>query len=155
MATTFDVINDLVRGEEIFLYLTSGNTPLAFATTCTVQVDGETIDTSNKMSGRWNTALQGKNSYSITSDALYTRTEGHMSFDTLMGFMIDGTPVEWKVGKAKDYKNGNFEFDNTQPYYEGNGFVTSLSLNAGNNEVSNCSITITGNGAIESKKGGE
>lgn len=148
MATTFDVNTQLVLGEEMYLYVTSGDTPIAFATSCSIQIDGETIDTSNKMSGRWNSNLAGKNSYTITTDALYTQATGLYSFDSLMAKMIEGGKLEWKVGKAKDYKNNDYDLDTTKPYYSGEGFVTSLSLNAGNNEVCNCSITITGSGAI-------
>lgn len=155
MATTYDVNTQLVLGEEMYLYVTSGNTPIAFATSCSVQIDGETIDTSNKMSGRWNSNLAGKNGYTITTDALYTQATGLYSFDSLMEKMIEGGKLEWTIGKATDYKSGNYELDKTKPYYNGEGFVTSLSLNAGNNEVANCSITITGSGAIVHNKGGQ
>lgn len=153
MATTYDVNTQLVLGEEMYLYVTSGNTPIAFATSCSVQIDGETIDTSNKMSGRWNSNLAGKNGYTITTDALYTQASGLYSFDSLMEKMIEGGKLEWTIGKATDYKNANYDLDKTKPYYTGEGFVTSLSLNAGNNEVANCSITITGSGAITHNKG--
>ena len=33
---------DLVRGDEVFLYVGSSNTVLAFATSVSVQIDGET-----------------------------------------------------------------------------------------------------------------
>lgn len=146
---TYDVNTQLVLGEEMYLYVTTGNTPIAFATTCSVQIDGETIDTSNKMSGRWNSNLAGKNGYTISSDALYTQATGLYSFDSLMKKMIEGGKLEWTIGKAKNYVDGDYDLDETKPHYKGIGFVTSLSLNAGNNEVANCSITITGSGAIE------
>lgn len=151
--TTYDVNTMLVKGEEMYLYVTAENKPLAFATTCAIQIDGETIDTSNKMSGRWNSNLAGKNGYTISSDALFTQTEGLYSFDALMAKMIEGGTIEWTVGKAQDYITGNYALDETKPHYKGVGFVTSLSLNAGNNEVANCSITITGSGAIVPETG--
>lgn len=63
---TYNVNTDLVKGNDLFLYVfeqstaitaassfTSANTNvLAFATSCSLQVDGETLDTSNKMSCR-------------------------------------------------------------------------------------------------------
>lgn len=153
MATTFDVNTQLVLGEEMYLYVTSANTPVAFATSCSVQIDGETIDTSNKMSGRWNSNLAGKNGYTISTDALYTQAEGLYSFDSLMEKMIAGGKLEWTIGKAKDYANGDYDLDATKPNYTGVAFITSLSLNAGNNEVANCSITLTGSGAIVRNEG--
>ena len=155
MAATYDVNTQLVLGEEMYLYVTSANTPIAFATTCSVQIDGETIDTSNKMSGRWNSNLAGKNGYTISSDALFTQATGLYSFDSLMEKMIEGGKLDWVIGKAKDYKAGDYDLDETESHYKGVGFVTSLSLNAGNNEVANCSITITGSGAIEHVAGTE
>lgn len=142
----FNVNTDLILGDDLYLYVTTGNTPVAFATSCSVQIDGETIDTSNKMSGRWNSNLAGKNGYTISTDALFTQTEGHYSFDKLMEKMVEGGKLEWAIGRCKD--RTTFELDKTKAYYSGEGFVTSLSLNAGNNEVANCSITITGSGEI-------
>lgn len=146
----YNVNTDLILGDDLYLYVTTDNKPLAFATSCSVQIDGETIDTSNKMSGRWNSNLSGKNGYTISSDALFTQTEGHYSFDALMEKMVEGGKLEWTIGKCSDRET--FALDTTKPYYSGEGFVTSLSLNAGNNEVANCSITITGSGAIEFNK---
>jgi predicted secreted protein len=147
---TYDVNTQLILGDDMYLYVTSGDTPVAFATSCSVQIDGETIDTSNKMSGRWNSNLAGKNSYTISTDALYTQAEGLYSFDSLMEKMVEGGKLEWKIGKCVDRET--FALDAEKPYYSGEGFVTSLSLNAGNNEVANCSITITGSGEITLNK---
>lgn len=152
----YDVNKHLVLGEEFYLYIVSGTSkePVAFATSCSVQIDGETIDTSNKMAGRWNSNLAGKNSYSISTDALYTQETGLYSFDALMAQMIKGgadAKVEWIIGKAKDYANQDYDLDETKTYYTGIAFITSLSLNAGNNEVCSCSISLTGSGPIELK----
>lgn len=144
----YNVNTDLILGDDLFLYITDNTTDkvVAFATSCQIQVDGETIDTSNKMSGRWNSNLAGKNGYTITADALYTQTEGQFSFDSLMEKMIAGGAIKWKVGKSSD--TTDFTLDSTSTYYSGEAFVTSLSLSAGNNEVASCSITLTGSGAI-------
>lgn len=154
---TYNVNQDLVLGDELFLYIVSGETatPIAFATSCAIQVDGETIDTSNKMSGRWNSNLGGKNGYTVTSDALYTQVDGHYSFDSLFDLMLSVKPnnlAKWKVGRCKDVKAADFDLDTSKAYYSGEGYITSLSLNAGNNEVASSSITITGSGAIEINK---
>lgn len=144
----YNVNTDLILGDDMFLYITdeTSDKVVAFATSCQIQVDGETIDTSNKMSGRWNSNLAGKNGYTITADALYTQTTGHFSFDDLMEKMIAGGAIGWKVGKATD--STDFALDTSKPYYSGEAFVTSLSLSAGNNEIASCSITLTGSGAI-------
>ena len=149
--TIYDVNTQLVRGEELYFYIMEAetHTPLAFATSCSVQIDGETIDTSSKFSGRWNSNLAGKNSYTISADALYTQAEGLYSFDALMAKMVSGAKLDWAVGKAKDYANADYDLDTTKAYYSGTAFITSLSLSAGNNEVSSCSISLTGSAEIK------
>lgn len=158
----YNVNEDLVKGNDIFLYITSGGTGttkqqvLAFATSCQMQVDGETISTQNKMSCRWASNLAGNNSYTISADALYTQTTG-VSFDDLMAMMIKGDPVDWAMGPAIDEsaltcENKTFVLDDTKVYYSGKALITSLSLNAGNNEVASSSVTLTGSGEIDQHK---
>ena len=162
---TYDVNKDLVMGDDLFLYIyepssaitaatdfTSANTNvIAFATSCSLQIDGETIDTSNKMSCRWNSNLAGKNSYTVGADALYTDKEGAYSFDSLLPDMVAGEAIGWAIAQptsAATCSAQNFYIDNTKVVAYGEGLITSLSLNAGNNEAASCSITITGSGEI-------
>lgn len=148
----YNVNTDLKRGDSIFLYLfdadSSGYTPIAFATSCALQVDGETIDTSNKMSGRWNSNLAGKNGYSISTDALFTRTTGHTSFDYLLGKMVAGGAIKWAMSEPAVDDN-TFAFVSANTIANGEAIVTSLSLNAGNNEVASCSISMQGSGDLK------
>lgn len=150
---SYDVNKDLVLGDDLYLYLTSDKKVLAFATSCSLQIDGETIDTANKMSCAWNATKAGKNSYTISADALYTQAEGDYSFDALMELMVKREAVEWYIGSPVDEssvacKSRTFAIDKDAKHYGGEGLITSLSLSAGNNEVASCSITITGSGEI-------
>lgn len=155
----YNVNTDLVKGDELFLYLftatgitaatqlNSGNTEVvAFATSCSLQVDGETIDTSNKMSCAWNSNLAGKNGYTVSADALYTDASGATSFDTILGYMVARNAIGWAIGTHAGDCSGDFVLSSA--IVAGYGLITSLSLNAGNNEVASCSITITGSGEL-------
>ena len=163
----YNVNEDLVNGNDVFLYLftpssaitsktafTSANTEvLAFATSCSLQVDGETIDTSNKMSCQWNSNIAGKNSYTVSADALYTATSGACNFDRLLALMIQGEAIGWAMAKPVDdndvvCENNEFFIDNNTVIAWGYALITSLSLEAGNNEVASCSTTLTGSGEI-------
>ena len=162
----YNVNKDLVMGDDLFLYIytastaitaatdfTSANTEvLAFATSCSLQIDGETIDTSNKMSCRWNSNLAGKNSYTVSADALYTDESGHYSFDALLADMVAGDAIGWVIAQPTSGStcegSGEFYIDNSKVIAYGEGLITSLSLNAGNNEAASCSITITGSGEL-------
>lgn len=147
-----DVNKDLVRADDLYFYVTSSNTVVAFSTSCSLQVDGETIDSSNKMSCKWVSNLAGKNSYSVSVDALYTQNTGLTSFDKLMEIMISGAAIDWAIGVAQAFtgtcENNTFALDTSKVYYSGKGLITSLSLNGGNNEVASCSMTVTGSGGI-------
>ena len=152
-----NVNTDLVKGDDLYLYIYSGGTGatptvVAFATSCELSVDQETIDTSNKMSCRWNANLAGKSSYTISADALYTQATGAYSFDSMMAAMVSGSSLPWAIGQCQAFtgacEENTFSLDTTKQYYKGEGIITSLSLSAGNNEVASCSITLTGSGAI-------
>lgn len=145
--------DDLIRGDNLLLYLTSGKTVVAYATSCSLQVDAETIDTSSKFSCKWQSNMGGRNSYSISADALYCNNASGISFDKLLEMMVSGEQVEWYIGEEAEF-SGSCEsnphtLDTAKTYYNGKAVVTSCSLEAGNNEIATCSITMTGAGEIQ------
>ena len=146
-------MDDLVRGDNVLLYLTSGKTVVAYATSVSLQADAETIDTSSKFSCKWASSLGGRASYQISADALYSNNNSGVSFDSLLEMMVVGDPIEWYLGEEAAH-SGTCEtnphvLDTAKTYYNGKGVVTSCSLEAGNNEIASCSITITGAGEIQ------
>ena len=145
---------NLINGDNFLLYLTSGHTVIAYATSCSLQVDSETIDTSSKFSCKWASNMGGKASYTISADALYCQdVEGAISFDTLLEYMVKGEQVEWFMGEEQEWTGACDEnphtLDTEKRYYNGKAVVTSVSLNAGNNEIASCSISLTGAGEIQ------
>lgn len=165
------VKENFALGNDFYLYIfdvdditTTGSTPgvtgtgnvLAFATSVELSTEAETLDVSNKMSCRWNATIAGNNSYTINSDAMYTRTSGNYSYDELLSVMLGDGEVGWAIGAVKDGTGcdgtATFELDTAAPYYYGIAALTSLSLSAGNNEVCQCSVTLTGSGALNQKK---
>lgn len=161
----WNVSNDLVKGDSLLLYLVSGDTVtsgaskvLAYATSCSVQIDSESIETSSKFSCKWNSNMGGRASYSISADALYCQassaeSNSAVSFDVLMELMVAGNPVNWVIGQEAAFtgecKDNPHVLDTSSPYYYGSAAITSLSLEAGNNEIATCSISMSGNGPIE------
>lgn len=144
---------DLVHGDDLLLYLTSGQTVLAYATSCSLQADSESIDTSSKFSCKWASAMGGKASYTISADALYCSNTDGISFDGLLEYMVTGEQVDWYMGQEEEH-TGSCEtnphtLDTSKTYYNGKAVVTSISLEAGNNEIATCSITLTGAGEIQ------
>ena len=148
--------NDLILGDNLLLYILSCDTVasaevVAYATSCSLQIDSETIDTSSKFSCRWNSVKSGRASYTISADALYSKNG--LSFDGLVGYMTDaeGKTIKWVIGQedtSADCSERTHALDTTKGYYSGEGAVTSVSLEGGSNEIATCSITITGAGEI-------
>ena len=150
---TWDVKNDLINGDDLLLYLTSGHTVVAYATSVSVQVDSETIDTSSKFSCRWASNIGGRASYTISADALYCDAAEGISFDKLLEMMVEGEPIEWYIGEEQAHTGtcdtNPHTLDTSKRYYNGRAIVTSVSLEAGNNEIASCSISMTGEGEIQ------
>ena len=145
--------SDLIHGDNLLLYLTSAQTVIAYATSCSLQVDAETIDTSSKFSCKWSSNMGGKAGYTISCDALYTASEDGISFDDLMAYMVAGNQVDWYMGQEAAH-SGSCEtnphtLDTSKTYFNGKAVVTSCSLEAGNNSIASCSITLTGAGEIQ------
>lgn len=158
---TWNENTQLVNGDSFLLYLTSGKTVVAYATSASLQVDSETIDTSSKFSCKWASNMGGKASYSISADALYCQNvEGAVSFDKLLEYMVKGEQIEWYLGEeqgpevwnpdgTKTCADNPHALDTEKNFYNGMAVVTSVSLEAGNNEICTCSITLTGAGPIQ------
>lgn len=150
---TWNENNDLIQGDNLLLYLTDGQTVVAYATSVSVEVSSESIDTSSKFSCKWQSALGGKASYTINADALYCNNSNGISFDGLLEMMVKGEQVEWYIGEEATFsgacEDNPHTLDTSATYYNGKAVVTSCSLSAGNNEIATCSITMTGAGEIK------
>lgn len=143
---------DLIHGDNLLLYLTSGKTVVAYATSCSLQVNAESIDTSSKFSCKWASAMGGKANYTLSAEALYCNNASGISFDKLLEMMVAGEQVEWYMGEEQEFSGSCTDnphvLDTTKNYYNGNAVVTSCSLQGGNNEIATCSISMTGAGPI-------
>lgn len=166
----YDANKDLVMADNIMLFIVTGDTAtitgltsftaentqvVAFGTSCSVEASQDTIDTSNKMSCRWQNNLAGRANYTVSSDSLYTNATGALSYDALLKAMVAGNAIAWCQAAVKAGTDcagdSSFAIDPAQIIAGGKGLITSLSLTAGNNEAAQCSITITGSGPLFEK----
>ncbi|RGP17284.1 phage tail tube protein [Parabacteroides gordonii] len=141
---------DIFRGQ---LFLFVGETPIAYGTNATMNTTTEEVDTTNKMmSGGWKGSSPGQKSYAITSESLITRKEGQLSYDTLLDKQINDETLEFFFGEAKVTERtnvgGKFELDKTKKYYTGQVMITSLDLTSEVNGIANCSVSLSGIGAL-------
>lgn len=122
----------LIKGQELFIYM--GADAIAFSTSCSLEINYETIDASNKDAGGWAKAIKGQNSWTCSTDALVSSKE---NVAKLTDAAATGTPVAIKFGTSA-----------SAAWYSGNAFITSVSITAGNNEIANMSISFTGDGEL-------
>lgn len=167
----WNIKNDLLNGDRLLFYLVSGTTTgqsveqaiasgtckvVAYATSVSIQIDNETIDVSSKFGCRWSSNYGGRNSYTISCDALYCQkaqadANGAVSFDVLMDIMTAGGTIGWVVGQEteeNDCATSAHALDKTKPYYYGSAAISSLSLEGGSNEIVSSSISLAGDGPI-------
>lgn len=155
---------DLIKGSDLNLYLVdlSGGTMtsgmvgsakvIAYAQSCSLEINADTLDVTSKLSCRWNAVLPGNGSYSVSADALYclqssAAANGAVTVDDLFETMVDGDAVGWVIAKDKSDTCGTVEGpDTTGVCYYGEAAITSLSITGGNNEIATSSITLTGSG---------
>lgn len=145
--------DQLLKGDELFVYVktgsTTGNTdyaPIAYSTSCSLNISADSIDTSNKMAGVWASALAGKLSWTISTEALmsYDNTGYSYFFDKL----VDRTPFLIKFGQVTNLASGDFTMNASKVYYTGQAYCTSCNLTADNGGVCTMSIEFTGDGAL-------
>lgn len=145
-----DSNTDIVRGS-LFLFLDSQ--PLAFEKSSTLNLSVDAIDISNKTMGGWAGSAPGKKSFSISSEMLITRKTGTMSYDTLLEKVGTDSYLEFMFGDAKvtnrTNSGGEFELDNTKPFYKGSVWCNSLDLVSNDGELCTSSAAFTGTGALQ------
>lgn len=146
MATTYDT-SSLLVGDKIMLFITDGDQtlPVAYGTNCSIEITADTIDTSSKMSGNWKEYLTAQLGYTVSSESLLSFTEGHLSYQKLKELMVERQPVPFVMSMPSS--DGNFT--NATDYVKGKAVITSLTLNANNGEICNCSVQMQGTGALE------
>lgn len=140
-----------IKGGDMMLFL--NNKSIAYATSHTLEISGETADTSNKDEGGGDWASQEVNllSWTASSENMYSTDGNGENFDDLFDLMIAKTPIEAifskKSSTATDVPEGGWT-PTTANGYKGKVVITSLSLNAPNGEYSTYTVNFTGVGAL-------
>lgn len=145
---TYNSTTDTIVGDKLMLFVTDGSNvlPIAFGTSCGIDISADTIDTSNKMSGNWKEFLTGQLGYTVSSDSLLSMTDGQLSFKTLKKLMAARTPVPIVIAKAVD---ADGDFTKGEETVKGNAIITALNMTAQNGAICTCTCTLQGTGALE------
>lgn len=127
----------VVNGTDLRIY--KGGTAIGRATTCSLSISREMREILDKdNTGSWVTSAPGRKSASLSSDAFFTYDTSNVKPETLFTDLDNGTLVTWR-----------FTTDETgDKAWDGSGYVTEFSVNAGVEENSTYSVTITVSGPI-------
>lgn len=124
--------------------------PIAFGTSCGIDISADTIDTSNKMSGNWKEYLTGQLGYTVSSESMLSLKTGHLSFVTLKELMKKRTPIPFVIAKTEESEG---DFPKGEEYVKGNAIITALSMKADNGAICTSSVTLQGTGPLEDGAG--
>lgn len=142
-----------IMGEAIQVFL-SGQT-LACATSCKVNISSDDIDVSCKDSAGFNNTIQGKISWTVTSDNLfcvadYTKLVNAMLNKTVLDLTFAG--VSNMSGATTPDADGHVVpsggWTSANDLYYGKVTVSSIELSADNGAVATYSVTFNGKGAL-------
>lgn len=142
-----------IQGGDLMLF--ADNKSIAYATNHTLEISGETQDTSNKDEGAggWSSNEVSILSWSATSDNLYSTDGQGNNFEDLFDLMIAKTPIDavfaLKSESAVDAPTGGWTPATTG--YKGKVVITNLTLNAPNGEYATYTAQFQGVGALQKK----
>ena len=144
---------NIIKGDELMLF--KGGSALAYATSHTLTITGNTVDISSKDHGFWGASEIGNITWEVQTENLYTEDD----YDELFEAMVAKTPITIVFAKASNYNaNGLADLGGTvQSWTAGAGktgtaIITSLVANANTGENATYTATFTGKGALTKTK---
>jgi len=140
----------ITYGGDMMLFVATK--PVAFSSAAKLDISLKTRDIGSKDSGHWDEKAAGKMSWTASSDALMcddlTGT-GNSTYSDLFTAMETRTPLAivfaTAAGTAPDFTISAVA---GKSKFTGSGFITSLSMNAPDNESATYSISFEGTGAL-------
>ena len=140
-----------IRGGDMMLFVNGKS--IAYATSHTLTISGDTQDTSNKDEGggNWSANEVSTLSWTAQSENMYSLDGAGSNFDDLFDIMVAKTPVTATFSKKKEttVDAPTVGWTASKPDYEGKVVITSLELNAPNGEYATYTVQFTGIGALQ------
>lgn len=147
-----------IRGQELMLFLHGKS--IAFATNHTLNISGNTEDTSNKDEGAgdWASSEVSLLNWQITTENLFSLDGEGNNYADLFDAMIAKEPITAVFGMhaetGTEVPSGGWTpkaASATNPMYEGDVVITELDLTAQNGQFANFTATFQGVGALKKK----
>lgn len=141
-----------IQGGDLMLFI--GGKSIAYATNHTLEISGDTTDTSNKDEGggKWGSQEVSKINWTVSSENLFSTDGEGENFDDLFDALTNGTELTAVFGikteSTTEVPTGGWTPKTTSTRYTGKLIVNSLSLNAPNGEYATYTANFTGVGAL-------
>lgn len=135
----------ILNGTEIKVYSSGTNSLVAFAQSCTLNINHSVRDITNKSSAGFKEILEGLRDFTIDVDGAYAWTNASNAAltngadDLVLNNIITRTPVNFIFGDTASTNDVS---------YSGTGYITSVSLSGGTEDTATYSLSIEGTGAI-------
>ena len=136
---------NVILGTDLMLF--KGGKALAVATACKLTINANVLETSSKDSGKWVSKQAAKLSWTASSDNLYTIED----YKSLVDAMIARTPVELQFSTVSNSDSDGVPTDGltaAKDGYKGSAIITSIDMNAADNENATYTVSFEGVGAL-------
>ena len=130
MATT-----GIINGTDLLVFI--GGTAITHSTSASISFSMETRDASTKDSAGYREILEGQRSYSIECEGM-TALDAANGFEELFAAWVARTVLTVKFGPA----------DVADQFYQGTGYLTSLSMDSGVEDSSTFSASFEMTGTV-------
>ena len=128
----------VTRGLDILVHV--GTNAVGGQKGCTLTMEADTIDTSNKNDFGWASFIGGAKQWSVSCDGQFVVSDQGQK--AIMDAFIAGTEVEIEMKNQAE-----------SVYYKGKACITSVEVDAQFDDVCALSIELKGKGPLKVKKG--
>lgn len=126
-----------IQGLNILVYL--GDVVLGGQKNCSLSMEADTIDVSNKNDFGWSSFIAGAKSWTVSCDGQFITSDAGQT--ALMEAFLNSTEVEIEMRN-----------EDSTIYYGGTAVITSLELEASYDDVFAYTVEFNGKGALTDKK---
>jgi predicted secreted protein len=127
----------VVNGTDLLVYIDSTH-PIGYSTTCSLALNCDMRDVSNKDSAGWKAVLPGMKNWTVSCEALVIMTGSTYNLKYMMDCIVNKTAISLKFATI----NGS------DVVFSGSSYVTSCNVSAANEANTTLSISFQGTGAL-------
>lgn len=142
----------VTKGLDILVYVEVNNKlePIGGQQNCSLSMEADTIDISNKSDFGWSSFIAGAKSWSVSCDGQFiTDDKGQKA---LMAAFVAGENVKVEM---KQTVVGEGETETNPVYFAGEAAITSIELEAAFDDVCTMSLELQGLGELKVEKVGD